>query len=92
MMICRMAIPNDLAGVLCSGRLRRRTLLGNMPGDCWPFGSNSCVPIFFSDRLVSDGARLSFVICCHHGTHLTIHGEVRSNGGSSLYDDEELPW
>jgi hypothetical protein len=33
-----MPVPIDLATVLGSGRLRRRTLLGllgDMPGDCW---------------------------------------------------------
>jgi hypothetical protein len=67
----------DPVGVLSSGRLRRRTPLGDMPGDCW-IGWYSVVHIhIFSDRLGSEGAWRSSVVCCHHGTRLTVDDEVR---------------
>jgi hypothetical protein len=47
--ICRMPILNDLAGVLCYRRLRRRTPLGDLcleiAGSC---GIRFCAPVFFS--------------------------------------------
>jgi hypothetical protein len=34
-------------------------------------------PCFFSDHLVPEGVWRSFVVCCHHETRHTVHGEVR---------------
>jgi hypothetical protein len=55
--ICQLSAPIDLAGVSCSGRLRRQTLLGD---SCLEIagsgGIQSCAPVFLSDRLVSEGA------------------------------------
>jgi hypothetical protein len=36
--------------------------------------------LYFSNRLVSEGAWGNSVIFCHNGTHLTIHDEVRDEG------------
>jgi hypothetical protein len=64
MKICRMSVHIDLAGLSCSGRLRRRTPFGDL---CLEIdgsdGIRSCAPVFFSDRLVSEGALRSSAGC-----------------------------
>jgi hypothetical protein len=93
MMICRMAIPNDLAGVLCSGRLRRRTSLGDMLGDCW---------IGWYSVVCTHGEALLSVAIIEHVLRSMVKSKAEndmeaeflmtSNGGLSLCDDEELAW
>ena len=60
----RMPFPIDLAGWSCSGRLRWRTPLGVL---CLEFagsdGIRSCAPMFYSDRLVSEGSFRSSAGC-----------------------------
>jgi hypothetical protein len=55
--ICRMAVSIDLAEVMCSGRLHRRTPLG---ASCLEIDESdeirSDVPVFLSNHLVSEGA------------------------------------
>jgi hypothetical protein len=57
MRICRMSVSMDLARVLCSGRLRRRTPLG---ASCLEIAGSyeirSGALIFLSNRFVSEGA------------------------------------
>jgi hypothetical protein len=64
MEICQMHVPSNLIGRSCSGRLRRRTPLGD---SCLEIarsgGIQSCAPILLSDRLVSEGALRSSAGC-----------------------------
>jgi hypothetical protein len=78
--ICLMSVFIDSVEVSSSGRLCQRTPLDDMPRDCWiGWYSVVCIRIF-SNRLVSKVAWRSSVVCYHHGTRLTVHGEVRCNG------------
>jgi hypothetical protein len=74
----------------------------HMPGDCW-LGWDSVVrTIVFSDRLVSEGAWRSSIICCHYETRLLsmVKSETKndmeakflmtSSGGSSFCGNGEL--
>jgi hypothetical protein len=62
--ICQLSVPINLARVSCSERLRWQTPLGD---SCLEIagsgGIRSCTPMFFSDRLVSEGALQSSVGC-----------------------------
>jgi hypothetical protein len=53
----------------------------------------SCAPMFFSDRLVREGAMLSSARCYHHGGECHGNRDPRTiNGDSSLRGDEKLAW
>jgi hypothetical protein len=62
--ICRLSAPIDLARVSCSGRLHRQTPLDDSCLDIARSGGiRSCVPVFFSNRLVFKGALRSSARC-----------------------------
>jgi hypothetical protein len=90
MKICLLHVFSDLAGVSSSGRLRWQTPLSEYCLEIAGSGGiRSCAPMFFSGRLVSEGAWRSSVVCCLHVTRLTVYGDVsdREWHGSRVFED-----
>jgi hypothetical protein len=81
MRICWIPVSMDMEGVSCSGRIRRRTLLG---ASCLEIdgsdGIRSGAPVFLSDRLVPKGSLWSSAGCYHYVRRFIVPWWSQSSG------------
>jgi hypothetical protein len=71
-MIRRMGIFIDLAGVLCFERLLHQTSLNDLCMEFTGLGGIRLGAVFYSGRLVSEGALRSSAGCYHYGAHFLV--------------------